>query len=162
MTNMICIGCGSELINCGPPIWEDYCSNKQCTYLQDKFKKQLKESGKKMRAEKFMKDAAPELYEMLRQTEERFDINKGIDEEEYIYRQEVRAALAKARGEQVMVTTKERISVALRELNSALAQGGREGLKIDIGYNYLDYVVYSEGVKTIVTVTAKIVNEEKL
>lgn len=43
--------------------------------------------------------AAPELYELLRQTEEMFDMHKGIDEDEYIYRQNVRAALAKARGE---------------------------------------------------------------
>lgn len=43
--------------------------------------------------------AAPELYELLRKTEEMFDMHKGIDEDEYIYRQEVRAILAKSRGE---------------------------------------------------------------
>ena len=43
--------------------------------------------------------AAPELYELLRQTEAMFDMHKGIDEEEFIYRQDVRAALSKARGE---------------------------------------------------------------
>lgn len=43
--------------------------------------------------------AAPELYELLRQTEAMFDMHKGIEEDEYIYRQEVRAILAKARGE---------------------------------------------------------------
>lgn len=42
---------------------------------------------------------APELYEMLAQTAEYFSDADGLEEDEYIYRQEVRAALAKARGE---------------------------------------------------------------
>lgn len=43
--------------------------------------------------------AAPELYELLAQTAEYFSDADGIDEDEYIYRQNVRATLAKARGE---------------------------------------------------------------
>lgn len=42
--------------------------------------------------------AAPELYEALEETERYFSEADGIDEDEYIYRQRVRAALAKARG----------------------------------------------------------------
>lgn len=43
--------------------------------------------------------AAPELYAMLAQTAEYFIDADGLEEDEYIYRQNVRAALAKARGE---------------------------------------------------------------
>lgn len=43
--------------------------------------------------------AAPELYAMLAQTAEYFSDADGLEEDEYIYRQNVRAALAKARGE---------------------------------------------------------------
>lgn len=43
--------------------------------------------------------AAPELYATLAQTAEYFSDADGLEEDEYIYRQNVRAALAKARGE---------------------------------------------------------------
>jgi len=43
--------------------------------------------------------AAPELYAMLAQTAEYFSDADGLEEDEYIYRQNVRAALDKARGE---------------------------------------------------------------
>lgn len=43
--------------------------------------------------------AAPELYEMLSQTAEYFSDADGLEVDEYIYRQNVRATLAKARGE---------------------------------------------------------------
>lgn len=45
--------------------------------------------------------SAPELYAMLAQTAEYFSDADGLEEDEYIYRQNVRAALAKARGEVV-------------------------------------------------------------
>lgn len=43
--------------------------------------------------------AAPELYKALEETERYFSEADGIDEDEYLYRQRVRAALARARGE---------------------------------------------------------------
>ncbi len=43
--------------------------------------------------------AAPELYKALEETERYFSEADGIDEDEYLYRQRVRTALAKARGE---------------------------------------------------------------
>lgn len=61
------------------------------------------------------------------------------------------------------MTTKERISAALRELNEALAQATREGLIIDVDCQSISYRTMSgELSPKMNTVTAKIINEEKL
>ena len=51
------------------------------------------------REDAYLIAAAPELYEALEETERYFSDADGLDEDEYIYRHRVRAALAKARGE---------------------------------------------------------------
>lgn len=96
-----CKGCGTELKNCGAPIWEDYCPNKECHYEAEQFKSRMRKAGEEMRKKKALEAAAPELYAMLAQTAEYFSDADGLEEDEYIYRQNVRAALAKARGETV-------------------------------------------------------------
>lgn len=94
-----CNGCGAKLENCGAPIWEDYCPNKECHYEAEQFKSRMRKACEEMSKKKALEAAAPELYEALAETERYFSDADGLDEAEYDYRHRVRAALAKARGE---------------------------------------------------------------
>lgn len=60
-----CAGCGTELKNCGAPIWEDYCPNKECHYEAEQFKARMRKAGEEMRRKKALEAAAPDLYEAL-------------------------------------------------------------------------------------------------
>lgn len=90
-----CQGCGTKLENCGAPIWEDYCPNKECHYEAEQFKIRLRKSGEEMRKKKALEAAAPELYEALKAWVDAIENDHSTS---YVYFISL-AALAKARGE---------------------------------------------------------------
>ena len=97
-----CAGCGTELKNCGAPIWEDYCPNKECHYEAEQFKARMRKAGEEMRKKKTLESAAPELYEALEMCLEELMVvtnvvGRGIMTNGAISTAE--SALAKARGE---------------------------------------------------------------
>ena len=90
-----CKGCGTELKNCGAPIWEDYCPNKECHYEAEQFKERLRQAGEEMRRKKALEAAAPELYEALLRMKEWCEDEVGAE----LPCPSIDTALAKARGE---------------------------------------------------------------
>lgn len=97
----ICKGCGSPTKNCGDPIWEDVCTNKDCTYDADQFKLQVREHCERMRKGKALRDAAPELYEALEliETYAMVQVDRYPDAQDNKGWRKIIAALSKARGE---------------------------------------------------------------
>lgn len=87
-----CKGCGSPTENCGAPIWEDVCTNKNCTYDADQFKLRMREHGERMRKDKALRDAAPCLYEALLYVCDTFQLPLDASIK-------CESALSKARGE---------------------------------------------------------------
>lgn len=58
-----CPGCGTALVNSGPPIGEDFCPNKNCTWDRDKFWAGFAERARAAKARDRVRDAAPGLLE---------------------------------------------------------------------------------------------------
>ncbi|WP_447407243.1 hypothetical protein, partial [Clostridium perfringens] len=38
-TAKYCRGCGTLMLNCGAPIWEDYCPNEKCDWDKNVFRR---------------------------------------------------------------------------------------------------------------------------
>lgn len=89
-----CKGCGSPTENCGAPIWEDVCSNKDCTYDKDQFKLRMREHGERMRKDKALRDAAPGLYEALKEV---IDSHEIVNDDQLVNK--IINTISKARGE---------------------------------------------------------------
>src|SRR5690606_14685364 len=56
-----CEYCGSPMANCGPPINEDYCTNKDCTGMRDAMFASVRE---RIAKDKALRDATPDLLEI--------------------------------------------------------------------------------------------------
>lgn len=61
----LCKGCGTQRIDTGPPIWEDYCPNKECTYDKDDFFAGLRAHMEEQKALNRVKEAGPDLLAAL-------------------------------------------------------------------------------------------------
>lgn len=61
----LCKGCGAQRVDTGPPIWEDYCPNEECTYDKDEFFAGFRVHMQKQRALNRVKDAGPDLLAAL-------------------------------------------------------------------------------------------------
>jgi len=93
------VGADMESICLSRGTSDDYTSNGWAKKLATVHWKQSWMTAEESLANANLFAAAPELYVMLAQTAEYFSDADGLEEDEYIYRQNVRAALAKARGE---------------------------------------------------------------
>lgn len=91
-----CPRCGTEMKNCGAPIWEDYCPNKECTWDRDEMFRRVREDSAKHKAQERIRDVAPELLAMLK------DIRNWIDEDLSAWEAntipQIDALIAKAEG----------------------------------------------------------------
>lgn len=57
-----CPYCGAKQENCGPPIWDYYCTNKDCTGMRDEMFASVRE---RIAKDKALREAAPDLLEAL-------------------------------------------------------------------------------------------------
>lgn len=90
----VCPHCGTQMVNCGAPIWEDYCPNKACTGQRDEFFQRLRETAAKTKAANLVRDAAPDLLAASREMV--MHVNASQVPAEVI--DAMRAAIAKAEG----------------------------------------------------------------
>jgi hypothetical protein len=71
-----CPYCATPMANCGAPIWEDYCPNKECTGHRDEFMEEFRRGREAFAADQSMRDAAPDMYAAC---SDAFDFLGGVD-----------------------------------------------------------------------------------
>lgn len=98
LTTGPCPYCGTQMVNCGAPIWEDYCPNETCTGERDAMFARVREAHEARRQREIIAAAAPDLYATLVSTRAALmqaDYQQGL----LTVIDNIDAALAKARGE---------------------------------------------------------------
>jgi len=94
-----CPGCGTALVNSGPPIGEDYCPNESCTWDRDQFWAGFVERARAEKAKQKIRDAAPEMLSALKAVEaDAVGVGSGENAISDKSRSMVEAAIAKAEG----------------------------------------------------------------
>jgi len=86
-----CPYCDTQMVNCGAPLWEDYCPNDACTGHRDEFFRSIAENQKALQRRERVREAAPEMLAAL--LDARVDIDSDACPETYA---RINAALAKA------------------------------------------------------------------
>lgn len=61
-----CPGCGSPMAETGAPIWEEYCTNKECTYERERMLKEIRRASDVHRHHERLGKAAPDLLSALK------------------------------------------------------------------------------------------------
>jgi hypothetical protein len=54
------------MLNCGAPIWEDYCPNELCTGHKGEFLNSIREASARHQAAERVRHAAPELLAAIK------------------------------------------------------------------------------------------------
>lgn len=86
-----CPHCGTAMENCGAPLWEDFCPNRDCDGLAKDFAQALRNAHKAHLERERVRDAAPDL---LAACKDIYNFLKRSGYDTTI----VRAAIAKAEG----------------------------------------------------------------
>lgn len=90
-----CKGCGARMIDTGPPIWESFCSNEECTHDHDTFWNNFRKDAQEWKRVQKIKDAGPELLEALKLLE---DLVSAVGMGNSPTAVKARKAIAKAEG----------------------------------------------------------------
>lgn len=90
-----CPHCGTEMENCGAPLWEDFCPNRDCAGLAKDFARAVRDAHIAYLDRERVRDAAPELLAAAKEFVRKVESGEARSKRSYAA---FKAAIDKAEG----------------------------------------------------------------